>query len=175
MSSDSDDEEELLQMALKEQAQRDVNYNKAGRASKPVVNYVQAPPHPSTAAKQRNPNPNPNQRPPATQKGRRGGVEDEDDSEVEMLSISSGDEDSVKDRGVAARSRGAGGRGEKEDGDKGWDGGEPNCWKTVDEAEVRFVEFYVCFPFFFFVFFVGLFGWEKMWGKRESVLLYVES
>ncbi|CBI18197.3 hypothetical protein VitviT2T_028512 [Vitis vinifera] len=136
MSSDSDDEEELLQMALKEQAQRDVNYNKAGRASKPVVNYVQAPPHPSTAAKQRNPNPNPNQRPPATQKGRRGGVEDEDDSEVEMLSISSGDEDSVKDRGVAARSRGAGGRGEKEDGDKGWDGGEPNCWKTVDEAEL---------------------------------------
>ncbi|RVW49040.1 Exocyst complex component SEC5B [Vitis vinifera] len=112
MSSDSDDEEELLQMALKEQAQRDVNYNKAGRASKPVVNYVQAPPHPSTAAKQRNPNPNPNQRSPATQKGRRGGVEDEDD-----------------------RSRGAGGRGEKEDGDKGWDGGEPNCWKTVDEAE----------------------------------------
>ena len=146
MSSDSD-EDELLQMALKEQAQRNVNYDKGGRPSKPVVSYVQAP---STAPKQRNPNPD--QRPSAaTQKGRRGGVEDDDDSEVEMLSISSGDEDSVKDQGVAGRSRGAVGRGEREDGDKGWDGGEPDCWKNVDESEVRFVDFFTCV--FLFIFF----------------------
>lgn len=154
MSSDSDDldEDELLQMALKEQAQRDVNYNKAGRPSKPVVNFVQAPPPPSSAAKPANPNSN-QRRPQSTQKGRRAGLDDDDDSDLDILSISSGDEDSVNNRGVAVRGRNAGGRGEKDDGDKGWDGGEPNCWKTVDEAEVRSVELYFCVFLSLFFFF----------------------
>ncbi|PHT83962.1 Exocyst complex component SEC5B [Capsicum annuum] len=65
-------------------------------------------------------------------------VEDEDDSEIEMLSISSGDEDSSKDRGFGSRNKGrsGGGRGGNED-DGLWDGGEPDSWKRVDESELR--------------------------------------
>ncbi|EPS67978.1 hypothetical protein M569_06794 [Genlisea aurea] len=125
MSDDDLDEDELLQLALKEQAQRDVNYGKQLQAQvKPVRNYVQPPA---------------NRGPPAAAKASNGGVQqqkkatnqkvsvDEDeDSEVEMLSISSGDED---DRGgVAPRNRPASGREED------WDDEEPNCWKRVNEA-----------------------------------------
>ncbi|EOY16697.1 Exocyst complex component sec5 isoform 2 [Theobroma cacao] len=61
-------------------------------------------------------------------------MDDDEDSEVEMLSISSGDEDTGKDPkgGVGGRSRG---RGSKDD-DGPWDGEEPDCWKRVDEAEL---------------------------------------
>ena len=133
MSSDSD-EDELLQMALKEQAQRDLNYGKSSSNSrKPVANYVQPPssqpkrpaPPSSAAAK------------PAQSKGRV--VDDDDDSEVEMLSISSGDEDNARDPVAASRNRGGGGGGRAgaRDDDRAWDGEEPSRWKHVDEAEVR--------------------------------------
>lgn len=123
MSSDDDlDEDELLQMALKEQSQRNVNYQKpASSKSKPVRNYVQPPAsrggRSAGAAAQKK----------GASKQKKQAVYEDDDSEVEMLSISSGDED---DRGVAAKGRGR--KGE----DKAWDGGEPSCWKHVDEAEV---------------------------------------
>ncbi|GAY39798.1 hypothetical protein CUMW_047210 [Citrus unshiu] len=115
MSSDSD-EDELLQMALKEQAQRRVVYD-TPQPRKPVANYVQQP------------------KSAATQKGGRSQgkkYEEEEESEVEMLSISSGDEEVSRDRGLAAKNRS---RGRKDD-DGTWDGDEPNCWKRVDEAEL---------------------------------------
>ncbi|KAL1561160.1 Exocyst complex component S5A [Salvia divinorum] len=127
MSSDDDlDEDELLQMALKEQSQRNVNYQKpASSKSKPVRNFVQLPAriggHKSSHAGHHHKKGN-------SKKKKQ--LEEDDDSEVEMLSISSGDED---DRGgTAAKNRGGG----KKDADKGWDGGEPSCWKHVDEAEL---------------------------------------
>ncbi|XP_038699428.1 exocyst complex component SEC5A-like isoform X2 [Tripterygium wilfordii] len=141
MSTDSDDldEDELLQMALKEQSQRDVNYQRppppsaSGDPSK-VVNFVQ-------------PSQQKARVPPQKGAGRgmmlqqekhknRRPVEEDDDSEVEMLSISSGDEDIGEERGAVAAAKGRGGsRGARED-DRGWDGEEPDCWKRVDEAEL---------------------------------------
>ncbi|KAM0901101.1 hypothetical protein ACQ4PT_020200 [Festuca glaucescens] len=132
--SDSDvDEDELLQMALQEQAARDLSHQRPGAANKPVVNLVR-PPAPSSRGA--------NARGGAAAKARqpsRGGDEDED-SEVEMLSISSGDED-----GAPARDRGplpprGGGRAgarraaSRDDGDL--DDAEPRSWKRVDEAEL---------------------------------------
>ncbi|KAL9679768.1 hypothetical protein QQ045_017635 [Rhodiola kirilowii] len=148
MSSDSDDidEDELLQIALKEQAHRDLNYPQNQR--KPVANYVQPPTQrpaqrsgsssSSTVAGQKNAS-------QAQQKGGRRGsssarVEEDDDSEVEMLSISSGDEESSKDRvvgGKAGRGGARGSRGRNESkGEKDWDGEEADCWKSVDEDEL---------------------------------------
>lgn len=145
MSSDSEDidEDELLQIALKEQAERDLNYKnpQASKASKPVVNLLQQPPPPPPhlAKAQRSSAPKkPSSNPAQMQKPRRG-VDDDDDSEVEMLSISSGDEDYSMDRGSSAKNRAAGSggrRGRDDAGDRGWDGDEPTCWKHVDEAEV---------------------------------------
>ncbi|KAL3592552.1 hypothetical protein D5086_011192 [Populus alba] len=137
MSSDSDDDDELLQMALKEQAQRDLNYQgPSSNQRKPVVNFVQQP--------RQQPPP---QRPASTtymanqpqQPKNMRAVEEEEDSEVEMLSISSGDEEVSKDRGgeggAAARGRAGRGSGGREE-ESGWDGEEPDCWKRVDEAEL---------------------------------------
>ncbi|POO00202.1 Exocyst complex component EXOC2/Sec [Trema orientale] len=141
MSSDSEelDEDELLQMALKEQALRDVDYQKPSsiNSRKPVANYVQPPPQPPQSRKV-----SVSQMP----KGGGGGggpqprrvVDDDDDSEVEMLSISSGDDEST-DRdharpgslGSRARPRAAG-----KDDDAAWDGDEPDRWKRVDETEL---------------------------------------
>lgn len=153
MSSDSEDldEDELLQIALKEQSERDLNYRKPSQqqqSSKPLRNYVQPPAHRGGSAQ---PVKNSNSIMPGVQQKtsnsnrsnnnqQRKVMEDDDDSEVEMLSISSGDEDSSsKDRaGVGGRGKagtGAGGRGARDD-DKGWDGDEPDCWKHVDESEV---------------------------------------
>ncbi|KVH88112.1 Cullin repeat-like-containing domain-containing protein [Cynara cardunculus var. scolymus] len=129
--SDSDDDE-LLQMALKEQSQRDVNYTRPSqsRSSKPVVNFVQ-PPSNHRSAK------NPNPMTTTKSQHRRNATEDDEDSEVEMLSISSGDEDSVNDRKVGARNRARGtGRGGGKDDDKLWVGEEPDSWKRVDETEL---------------------------------------
>ena len=136
----SDDEDELLQMALKEQSQRDLTYQKPPSSSsrKPVANLVQqprqqkpAPPKKSAAAAARKPS-----------------MDDDDESEVELLSISSGDDDLERDRetgggGGAGKGRGSdvrerGGRAKKED-DGAWDGEEPDCWKRVNEAEVRYL------------------------------------
>ncbi|CAI0447765.1 unnamed protein product [Linum tenue] len=52
-----------------------------------------------------------------------------------MLSISSGDEEVSKDRPPAKGRAGGGGAGRGGKDDDGWDGGEPDCWKRVDEAE----------------------------------------
>ncbi|KAI9098386.1 hypothetical protein K1719_025011 [Acacia pycnantha] len=143
MSSDSEDEDELLLMALKEQAQRDVSYGKSSASSnsrKPVANYVQPP---SSQPRKAAPVGNSSGGRPMQGKGSGGARkvedDDDDDSEVEMLSISSGDEDSTKDRNVGSRKRGgasaATGAGEQDD-DRAWDGGEPAKWKFVDEAEL---------------------------------------
>ncbi|KAG6383997.1 hypothetical protein SASPL_156209 [Salvia splendens] len=129
MSSDDDlDEDELLQMALKEQSQRNVNYQKPSSKSKPVRNFVQLPArvgaHKIAHAVHHHKKGHHKKKKQLEEE-----EEDEEDSEVEMLSISSGDED---DRGgMAAKNRGGG----KKQADKAWDGGEPSCWKHVDETE----------------------------------------
>ncbi|XP_028090984.1 exocyst complex component SEC5A-like isoform X1 [Camellia sinensis] len=127
MSSDSDiDEDELLQTALKEQAQRDV------KPSRPHANFVRPPP-PPPPAKQRDGPRNPSSQSQMKKAQHRMSMDDDEDSEVEMLSISSGDDEPSKDRGLDSRNRGrSGGR----DDDAEWDGGEPDCWKRVDEAEL---------------------------------------
>ncbi|KAG9444323.1 hypothetical protein H6P81_015663 [Aristolochia fimbriata] len=130
MSSDSEDldEDELLQMALKEQSQRDVNYKRPSNSSKPVVNLLQNP--------QGKSNPTSKKPPHGQTNSARRAAEDDEDSEVELLSISSGDEDSSKDHGPAAKNR-AQRKGSKDDAaDQKWDGTEPDCWKHVDEAEL---------------------------------------
>lgn len=152
MSSDDDlDEDELLQMALKEQSQRDLNYHQkphSNNSRKPVANYVQPPTQPrKTAAAAASPaRNNLHAKKPSQGSSRRMVDDDDDDSEVEMLSISSGDEDSTSkehhrgasmggSRGRAGTSGRVGGAGK--DDDSVWDGDEPDCWKRVDEAEVR--------------------------------------
>ncbi|XP_078441438.1 exocyst complex component SEC5A-like [Wolffia australiana] len=136
MSSDRDDldEDELLQIALKEQAQRDLNYTKRPSGGRPVVNLVQPPPPPPFMANsdQRRSKP-----PPRPQKGR---LEPEDDSKVEFLSISSGDDDESGDLGPPTRNRRVSGGKKAGRSDVGsgdlWDGDEPANWKRVDEAEL---------------------------------------
>ncbi|CAL1385009.1 unnamed protein product [Linum trigynum] len=130
MSTDSDDEDELLQMALKEQSHRDLNYQRPSSSNqrKPVSNFVQAP---KTAGSARPAAPTHRH-----QKSRGSTLDDDDDSEVEMLSISSGDEEVSKDRPPAKGRAGGGGAGRGGKDDDGWDGGEPDCWKRVDEAEL---------------------------------------
>ena len=129
MSSGDDlDEDELLQMALKEQSQRNVNYQKPSSKSKPVRNFVQLPArvgaHKIAHAVHHH------HKKGHHKKKKQMEEEEDEDSEVEMLSISSGDED---DRGgAAAKNRGGG----KKHADKAYDGGEPSCWKHVDETEV---------------------------------------
>ncbi|KAL3845429.1 hypothetical protein ACJIZ3_002832 [Penstemon smallii] len=125
MSSDSEDldEDELLQMALKEQSQRDLNYQKPSQSTvKPVRNYVQPPANRGAKAVAQQPRKKGNQQ-------RKVSLDEDEDSEVELLSISSGDED---DRGVVPKKRAGSGR----EDDKAWDGEEPNCWKRVDETEL---------------------------------------
>ncbi|PIA41110.1 hypothetical protein AQUCO_02300128v1 [Aquilegia coerulea] len=142
MSSDSEDidEDELLQIALKEQAQRDLNYQKPRsssssstsikKPSKPVVNLVRPPSSSSSSSTRKIPN----SKPPQIPKARQQSIDaDDDDSEVELLSISSGDEDSSKDRGFVAKNRSKSGA---RDDARTWDGSEPDCWKHVDEAEL---------------------------------------
>ncbi|KAF2606111.1 hypothetical protein F2Q68_00045455 [Brassica cretica] len=132
----SDDEDELLQMALKEQSQRDLTYQKPPSSSsrKPVANLVQQP---------RQQKPAPPKKSAAAAAVRKPSMDDDDESEVELLSISSGDDDLERDRetggGGAGKGRGSdvrerGGRAKKED-DGAWDGEEPDCWKRVNEAE----------------------------------------
>lgn len=134
MSFDSEDldEDELLQIALNEQANRKPN----PKPNKPVRNYVQQP-------NQRpiKPTTIPMPKPAAGSGAHRRDVSelDDDESEVEMLSISSGDEDTSKEKAAAGgqRSRaGSGAAGRAGRDDSHWDGGEPDCWKRVDEAEL---------------------------------------
>ncbi|KAK4374421.1 hypothetical protein RND71_005098 [Anisodus tanguticus] len=74
------------------------------------------------------------------QKQRKGVEEDEDDSDLEILSISSvyEDQSASKDqrKGASSKRRGAS-RGGGKDDDELWQGGEPDCWKRVDEDENR--------------------------------------
>ncbi|KAI4366828.1 hypothetical protein MLD38_022645 [Melastoma candidum] len=149
MSSDSEDfdEDELLQMALKEQSQRDTSYAPASR--KPVANFVQPP---KTTRPGNPPNSNNSRSATAAPGGRGGGggkggpgrrsMDEDEDSEVEMLSISSGDDedDSVREKasgGGVGRATGGGRRSSAREDDRGpRDGEEPDCWKYVDEAEL---------------------------------------
>ncbi|KAF5735361.1 Exocyst complex component sec5 isoform 1 [Tripterygium wilfordii] len=141
MSTDSDDleEDELLQMALKEQSQRDLSYQRPPPPSssgdpRKVVNFVQPPQQKARPPPQKRAGSGAMQQ-QQKQKNRRP-VEEDEDSEVEMLSISSGDEDDGKDRGAAAAAKGRGGSKGAREEDRGWDGEEPDCWKRVDEAEL---------------------------------------
>jgi len=140
MSSDSD-EDELLQMALKEQAQRDINYQKpSSKSSKPVVNLIQAPSPSAFEVNGKHQHKNPNHRMSSasssnSKRGGGGGVDDED-SEVEMLSISSGDEDSSREIPIQQQKNRVR-RPSRDDADQADDGGEPKTWKRVDEAEVN--------------------------------------
>ncbi|KAJ8539404.1 hypothetical protein K7X08_013656 [Anisodus acutangulus] len=127
MSSDSD-EDELLQVALQEQA--------TGKKTRK--------PNPKSASTSRGaagsatPNRKSSNAVPQ-QKQRKGVEEDEDDSDLEILSISSGDEeqsDSKDQRKGASKRRGVS-RGGGKDDDELWQGGEPDCWKRVDEDELR--------------------------------------
>lgn len=158
MSSDGDDldEDELLQIALREQSERDLNYRKPSQqqqSSKPVRNYVQPPAQRAAAAPPKTASPMRSNNSAKSSSGGAGGrgvssqgqqqrkvVEDDDDSDVEMLSISSGDEDSSSKEPDRYGSRGrAGSRGRGREGkeeDKVWDGDEPDCWKHVDESEL---------------------------------------
>ena len=55
---------------------------------------------------------------------------------MELLSISSGDEEDSSKASNGGRGRGRA-SGRKEEGDsRDWDGVEADCWKRVDEAEV---------------------------------------
>ncbi|XP_021771596.1 exocyst complex component SEC5A-like [Chenopodium quinoa] len=135
MSTDSEDldEDELLQMALKEQAERDTNYQKPlSKSSKPVANYVQPPPNKGSSSASKNPNPR--------QRNYTKSMDEDDDSEVEMLSISSGDEESSKASTYGGGGGGGKGRSRakasKDDADSQWAGGEPDSWKRVDESEL---------------------------------------
>uniref|UniRef100_A0A3Q7JB46 Exocyst complex component SEC5 n=1 Tax=Solanum lycopersicum TaxID=4081 RepID=A0A3Q7JB46_SOLLC len=71
------------------------------------------------------------------QKHRKGVEEEEDDSDLEILSISSGDDDhgssKKESKGASKRRAPKGGK----DDDAHWQGGEPDCWKRVDEDELR--------------------------------------
>ncbi|KAL8171929.1 LOW QUALITY PROTEIN: hypothetical protein V2J09_023733 [Rumex salicifolius] len=141
MSSDSEDEDELLQIALKEQAERDLNYRRpsaSSRPSKPVANYVQPPPSnhnraPAPAAASRNPNARGSSMPAAKSRNNKS-VDEDADSDVELLSISSGDEDSSKASNAGRGRARPGGRKDDEDNDRS--GQEPDSWKRVDEAEL---------------------------------------
>uniref|UniRef100_A0A1J3DA09 Exocyst complex component SEC5 n=1 Tax=Noccaea caerulescens TaxID=107243 RepID=A0A1J3DA09_NOCCA len=144
MSSDSDDldEDELLQMALKEQSQRDLTYQKPPSANsrKPVTSLVQQPRQQKKPAA-----PPPKKSMGGAAAARKPSMDEDDESEIELLSISSGDEDEGNDRGRGGADGGGGrarggsgkerGRARKED-DGAWDGGEPDCWKRVNEAEL---------------------------------------
>ncbi|KAL6652880.1 hypothetical protein ACP70R_011805 [Stipagrostis hirtigluma subsp. patula] len=139
MASDSDvDEDELLQMALQEQAARDLSHQRPGATNKPVVNLVRPPAPNSRGANARGGGAAAKGRQPS-RGGGGGGGDDDDDSEVELLSISSGDEDnSSRDRGPPPP-RGGGRAGarraaSRDDGD--YDDEEPRSWKRVDEAEL---------------------------------------
>ncbi|GAB2270641.1 Exocyst complex component S5A [Dionaea muscipula] len=143
MSSDSDDldEDELLQIALKEQAERDLNYQKPqSRPSKPVANYVQPASQPHQKPSVGQGRISTTQARVSAKKDRNKSIDDDEDSEVELLSISSGDEDSSKVSSYGVKAKGKGGRAgaasRKDDGDKAWDGEEPGAWKHVDEAEL---------------------------------------
>ncbi|KAK9134469.1 hypothetical protein Syun_013799 [Stephania yunnanensis] len=156
LSSDSDDidEDELLQIALKDQSLRQKQQHTkrvissssssssssaaTSKPSKPVLNLVQMP-------KQQQQQPKQQQQQQPKQQPRKPSVDaddddDDDSEEVEMLSISSGDEDSVKDRSssvaAAGKNRGRGGGARDDASDREWDGSDPSCWKNVDEAEL---------------------------------------
>ncbi|XP_059287084.1 exocyst complex component SEC5A-like [Lycium ferocissimum] len=124
MSSDSD-EDELLQMALQEQA----------TGKKPP----EQPPMPNPKSTSRGSTGGATRNRKVQQKQRKGVEEDEDDSDLEILSISSGDDQeqsSSKERSKGVSKRRAASRGGKDD-DELWQGGEPDCWKRVDEDELR--------------------------------------
>ncbi|KAH0707601.1 hypothetical protein KY290_012113 [Solanum tuberosum] len=125
MSSDSD-EDELLQMALQEQS---TGKKPSEPPPKPKPNSR------SGGRRAGSMDATPNRK--VQQKHRKGVDEEEDDSDLEILSISSGDEDHAsskkESKGASKRRTPKAGK----DDDEHWQGGEPDCWKRVDEDELR--------------------------------------
>ncbi|KAL2629232.1 hypothetical protein R1flu_013918 [Riccia fluitans] len=154
MSSDEDDDEELLQRALAEQAQRDLNYKRpphypptavassAGPRRTPPQGPPPPPPSSGAGAPPRRtpPPPQPHKPPPPAPPKRPAPppprpMEDDEESEVELLSISSEDEDAPPpSRRPPVKDKTAHG----DDSDLEWseDDGEPENWKNVDQAEL---------------------------------------
>ncbi|KAM1742968.1 hypothetical protein FF1_012896 [Malus domestica] len=69
--------------------------------------------------------------------------EDDDEFDVDMLNISSGDDEftakvqqRARFREGKAASIATSRRGSQGDDDAAWDGGKPGCWKHVNEAEL---------------------------------------
>eukprot|EP00249_Psilotum_nudum_P025543 c30149_g1_i1 orf=127-1077(+) len=131
-SSDDEQEEELLQKALQEQAQRDVRYKRELNVTPPVISSATAASlvqHSAGALTRQSLNVPPGRDPPKLHH-----VDEEEESDVELLSISSEDEDDLgreRDPGpVSITAR-------EEDSDLEWNAeDEPDKWKRVDEAEL---------------------------------------
>lgn len=124
MSSESD-EDELLQMALQEQSM-------GKKPSEPPPK--QNPSRGAAATPNRKVQPKHRKDPSEV---------DEYDSDLEILSISSGEEDkpsSKRDTKAPPKKRAP--RGPGKDDDEHWHGGEPDCWKRVDEDEVSKLAFF---------------------------------
>ncbi|CAK9237296.1 unnamed protein product [Sphagnum troendelagicum] len=166
-----DEEEELLQRALEEQAAREVSYQRPPNYPPPTVSPAASGPPPKREPPRNEAiAPAPRRAPPAFSgpQVRREPVVvgppigDEDESDVELLSISSEDEDEGHQQGrppaVVQSSHvqnkavgGRGGRGAEQqqqlllqddgdDDDLGWDeegdDAEPMCWKDVNQADL---------------------------------------
>lgn len=129
LEDDDLDEEELLQRALQEQAQRDVQYRRPPNHPPPVISPAAAGPpsrHPPAA-------PPPKRPPPRPQP-----MEEDEESDVELLSLSSEDEDSQSKRRPSGPGVHDANNSLDDDEDLEWDeeDDEPDSWKRVDEAEL---------------------------------------
>ncbi|MCO5612553.1 hypothetical protein L7F22_066821 [Adiantum nelumboides] len=122
-----EDEEEMLQRALQEQAHRDLQYTRPGNHPPPIVSRAAAGP-PS-----RNPPPAPPSRrpPPPRPSIPQPQADPDEESDVELLSISSEDDEPSERRSSALRAAKI-----DPDLDLDDDGEEPDCWKRVDENEL---------------------------------------
>ncbi|CAK9238429.1 unnamed protein product, partial [Sphagnum troendelagicum] len=170
-----DEEEELLQRALEEQAAREVSYQRPPNYPPPTVSPAASGPPPKREPPRNEAiAPAPRRAPPAFSgpQVRREPVVvgppigDEDESDVELLSISSEDEDEGHQQGRPpavvqsshVQNKAVGGRGGRggeqqqqqqqqlllqddgDDDDLGWDedgdDAEPACWKDVNQADL---------------------------------------
>ncbi|KAI5080860.1 hypothetical protein GOP47_0004043 [Adiantum capillus-veneris] len=124
---EQEDEEELLQRALEEQAHRDLQYTRPGNHPPPIVSRAAAGP-PS-----RNPPPAPAPRrpPPPRNPIPQPQADPDEESDVELLSISSEDDEPSERRPSAPRAPKIDPVLDFDDDDE-----EPDCWKRVDENEL---------------------------------------
>lgn len=134
---EQEDEEELLQRALEEQAQRDLHYAMPLNHPPPLISPAAAGPPsrqpPPAPPPRRPPPPRPSQpqpQPPPHD-------DDDEESDVELLSLSSEDDDPDNDDSRYRRRPAASHQAEIDD-DLEWDDDdeEPDSWKRVDESEL---------------------------------------